>query len=151
VGTQPDIAYAVNLLARFLVKPRVAHWKGVKHLIAYLADSRAIHLNLYPNKKPKALRCYADASWGGELAISMYGLLITFLGCPVLWASQRFATVASSTCQAEYMALGIGTCQVLWVQHLLKDILRKPFTGHLHCDNQAAAKVSTDNSLNKRV
>jgi hypothetical protein len=151
VGTRPDIAYSVNLLVRFLAKPGVKHWKGVKHLIAYLADLRAIHLNLYPRQQQKALKCFCDASWGGELARSTYGLLITFFGCPVLWASRRFATVAASTCQAEYMALGIGTRQVLWVRHLLRDILRQDFTGHLHCDNQAAVKVSTDDSANKRV
>jgi hypothetical protein len=49
------------------------------------------------------------------------------------------------------MALGIGTRQVLWVRHLLTDILKKDFTGHLHCDNQAAIRVSTDDSANKRV
>jgi hypothetical protein len=151
VGTRPDIAYSVNLLARFSAKPGVKHWKGVTYLIAYLANSRSIHLNLYPGKQQKALKCFCDTSWGGELARSTYGILITFFGCLVLWASRRFATVAASTCQAEYMALGIGTRQVLWVRHLLRDILKQEYTGHLHCNNQAAVRVSTDDSANKRV
>jgi hypothetical protein len=49
------------------------------------------------------------------------------------------------------MALGVGTRQVLWVRHLLTDILKQSFTGTLHCDNQAAIRVSTDDSANKRV
>ncbi|POV96038.1 hypothetical protein PSTT_15876 [Puccinia striiformis] len=151
VGTRPDIAYSVNLLARFAAKPGANHWKGVKHLIAYLADSADLYLNLFPTVTEKPLKCFCDASWGGELAKSTYGVLVTFFGCPVLWTSRRFATVASSTCQAEYMALGIGTRQVLWVRHLLTDILKKEFTGLLHCDNQAAIRVSTDDSANKRV
>ncbi|PLW36223.1 hypothetical protein PCANC_20397 [Puccinia coronata f. sp. avenae] len=151
VGTQPEIAYAVNILARFSAKPGINHWKGVQHLINYLANSRLLHLNLYPRQQEKALKCFCDASWGGKLARSTYGILITFFGCPVLWASRRFATVAASTCQAEYMALGIGTRQVLWVRHLLQDILKRKYTGHLHCDNQAAVHVSTDDSANKRV
>jgi hypothetical protein len=151
VGTRPDIAYSVNVLARFSAKPGVNHWKGVRHLINYLASSRMLHLNLYPQAQDKALKCFCNASCGGELAWSTYGILITFFGCPVLWASRRFATVAASTCQAEYMALGIGTRQVLWVRHLLQDILKQQFTGHLHCDNQAAVRVSTDDSANKRV
>ncbi|POV94139.1 hypothetical protein PSHT_16406 [Puccinia striiformis] len=141
VGTRPDIAYSVNLLARFAAKPGANHWKGVKHLIAYLADSADLYLNLFPTVTEKPLKCFCDASWGGELAKSTYGVLVTFFGCPVLWTSRRFATVASSTCQAEYMALGIGTRQVLW----------KEFTGLLHCDNQAAIRVSTDDSANKRA
>ncbi|KAI7947795.1 hypothetical protein MJO28_009703 [Puccinia striiformis f. sp. tritici] len=151
VGTRPDIAYSVNLLARFAAKPGVNHWKGVRHLIAYLANSKDLFLNLFPTVTEKPLKCFCDASWGGELAKSTYGILVSFYGCPVLWTSRRFATVAASTCQAEYMALGIGTRQVLWVRHLLADILKQDFTGLLHCDNQAAIRVSVDDSANKRV
>ena len=31
--TRPDIALAVNLLARFSVKPTKRHWNGVKHIL----------------------------------------------------------------------------------------------------------------------
>jgi hypothetical protein len=136
VGSRPDIAFAVNLLARSSAQPGTNHWKGVKHLIRYLADTQNLYLNLFPNDLPKPLKCYCDASWGGEFAKSTYGVVVTFFGCPVLWTSRRFTTIASSTCQAEYMALEVGTRQVLWVQHL---------------DNQAAIRVSTDDSANKRV
>jgi hypothetical protein len=44
-----------------------------------------------------------------------------------------------------------GTRQILWVRHLLSDVLKQEFTGLLHCDNQAAIKVSTDDLANKRV
>jgi hypothetical protein len=151
VGSRPDIAFAVNLLARFSAQPGTNHWKGVKHLIGYLADSRDLYLNLFPDDLPKPLKCFCDASWGGKFAKSTYGIVVTFFGCPVLWTSRRFATIAASTCQAEYMALGVGTRQVLWVRHLLTDILKHSFTGLLHCDNQAAIRVSTDDSANKRV
>lgn len=59
--------------------------------------------------------------------------------------------MAASTCEAEYMALGIATRQVLWVQHLLKDIVCKDFCGKLYCDNQSAVKIGTDNSSSKRA
>jgi hypothetical protein len=151
VGSPPDIAYAVNTLSCFSAKPGTKHWKGIKHLIAYIADSKDLHLNLYPDNAVKPLKCFCDTSWGGEFAKSTYGILVTFFGCPVMWTSCCFPATASSTCQAEYMALGIGTRQVLWVRHLLTDILRKSFTGLLHCDNQAAIRVSADDLANKRV
>ncbi|KAI7951257.1 hypothetical protein MJO28_006941 [Puccinia striiformis f. sp. tritici] len=115
VGTQPDMAYSVSLLVRFAAKPGTNHWRGVECLIAYLADSADITLNIFPT--------------GGELAKSTYGILMTFYGCLVLWTSRCFATMAVLTCQAKYMALGIGTRQVLW----------------------AAMCVSTDDLANKRV
>ncbi|POW09590.1 hypothetical protein PSHT_09061 [Puccinia striiformis] len=151
VGTRPDICFAVNYLARFAAKPGVLHWKGVQHLINYLADSRELRLSLFPSADLQPLKAFADASWGGEFSRSSYGVLITFLNCPVLWVSRRQQSVASSTCHAEYMALGVATRQALWVRHLLRDVLKRDYVGHLFCDNQAAIKVSTDDASNKRT
>ena len=47
VGTRPDICYAVNYLARFAEKPGVNHWKGVNHLVNYVAGSRDLCLTLF--------------------------------------------------------------------------------------------------------
>jgi hypothetical protein len=49
------------------------------------------------------------------------------------------------------MALGSVTRHTLWVRHLLQDILNKNHIGLLHCNNQAAIKVSKDNLANKRT
>jgi hypothetical protein len=127
------------------------HWKGLKHLINYLAGSRKLRLNLYPRPDNTPLKYFADASWGGEFARSTYGVFITFLGAPILWISRKQLAVAASTCHAEYMALGTATRQTLWVRHLLKDVLRKDFVGHLFCDNDSAVHVAIDNSSKKRT
>ena len=34
--TRPDIAFFVNLLARFSSEPTRRHWNGVKHIFRYL-------------------------------------------------------------------------------------------------------------------
>jgi hypothetical protein len=34
--TQPDLAYAVGMLARFMAKPRQEHWTRVKGVLQYL-------------------------------------------------------------------------------------------------------------------
>jgi hypothetical protein len=49
------------------------------------------------------------------------------------------------------MALGSATRHNLWVRHLLKDILNIDFIGVVHCNNQAAVRVSTDDSSNKQT
>jgi hypothetical protein len=151
VGTRPDICFAVNYLARFAARPGPIHWKGVKHLINYLAGSRQLQLKLFPHDDSTPLKAFADASWGGEFARSTYGVFITFMNAPILWISRRQLSVAASTCHAEYMALGTATRQTLWVRHLLKDVLGTDFIGHLFCDNQSAVHVATDDSSNKRT
>lgn len=58
--------------------------------------------------------------------------------------------MASSTCHAELMALGIGTRHAKWIRHLLKDMTGESYVIHLKCDNQSTIHVSTDDSSNKR-
>jgi hypothetical protein len=151
VGTRPDICFAVNHLARFEAKPGPLHWKGLKHLINYLAGSRTLCLNPFPTLENTPLKSFADAYWGGDFARLTYGVFITFLKAPILWISRRQLAVVASTFHAEYMALGTATCQTLWVRHLLKDVLKKDFVGNLFCDNQLVVHVAIDDSSNKRT
>jgi hypothetical protein len=72
-------------------------------------------------------------------------------GCPISWTSKRLATVAALTAHAEYMALGHGTRTVLWIRELLRDMTGKEITGELFCDNQAAVKICSNDTSNKRT
>jgi len=43
-GTRPDIAFAVNLLARFSSVPTKRHWNGIKQIFRYLRGTQDIGL-----------------------------------------------------------------------------------------------------------
>ena len=49
--TRPDIAFSVNLLARYSSTPILRHWNGVKHLLRYLRGTSDI--GLFYSKVPK--------------------------------------------------------------------------------------------------
>ncbi|KAI7965291.1 hypothetical protein MJO29_003389 [Puccinia striiformis f. sp. tritici] len=151
VGTRPDLAYAVNYLARFSACPTPDHWKALRHIVNYIANTRDRFLTIHPVETSHPLKCYSDAGWGGEFQRSSYGIFLTFYDVPILWIARRLHTVAASTCHAEYMALGMATRQMLWVRELIKDVLGFEFTGQLICDNEAAIKVGKDDSSNKRT
>jgi hypothetical protein len=88
VGTRPDISFAVNYFAGFLAKPSVTYWKGLRHLVNYIASTTDLSLCLYPQRHPQtSLLTYCDASWGGEFSRSSYGVLFKFMDCPILWVS----------------------------------------------------------------
>ena len=48
-NTRPDIAFAVNLLARFSSTPTKRHWNGVKHIFRYLRETHDMGL-FYSNE-----------------------------------------------------------------------------------------------------
>jgi hypothetical protein len=68
VGTRPDIAFAVNYLARFSGKTSVTHWKGLRHLVNYVAGTTDLSLCLYPQKQETPLLTYCNALWGEEFS-----------------------------------------------------------------------------------
>lgn len=58
--------------------------------------------------------------------------------------------MATSTCHAEYMALGVTGREAIWIQNLLIDIFGTEFRTTIHCDNTAAIKVANNLHLTKR-
>jgi hypothetical protein len=68
-----------------------------------------------------------------------------------MWVLQCLVTVASSTCQAKYMALGHATRHSLWIRNLLCDILGVTFAVCIFCDNQSAVKIVCKDASNKRT
>ena len=58
--TRPDIAFSVNLLARFSFAPTRRHWNGVKHILRYLRGT--IDLGLFYSKE-STLKGYADSGY----------------------------------------------------------------------------------------
>ena len=113
-ATQPDLSYAVGLLARFQNKPGPAHWKALSHVMQYVNGTLdyCITYRQGINIKPMG---FVDSDYGGDLDTrrSTGGYVFTMAGGAVLWSSKRQPTVALSTTEAEYMALTCSTQQAL--------------------------------------
>ena len=48
--TRPDIAFSINLLARFSCVPTRRHWNGVKHILRYLSGTTDFGLFIQRNQ-----------------------------------------------------------------------------------------------------
>ena len=60
--TRPDIALAVNLLARFSAKPTKRHWNGVKHILRFLKGTEDLEL-FYKVGEDSDIKGYVDACY----------------------------------------------------------------------------------------
>lgn len=77
---------------------------------------------------------------------SATGLIILPLGTPILWASKRQSIVATSTMQAELIALHQGTLELTYIRNILIE-LGLPQAGSptaIFCDNQPALKFTAN-------
>ncbi|MBW0523566.1 hypothetical protein O181_063281 [Austropuccinia psidii MF-1] len=149
-GTRLDISYAMNYLAQFLMGTDATHWEAIKHLIGYLKKTSKISLKISAHGEHNDLECYVDANWGGEGNQSTHGFLIMHGGNPILWQSKCQATVASSTAQAEYIALFFAAKECIWLYNMCQELL------DTHCpqlllDNKTAIGITMDSVSRKQT
>lgn len=99
----------------------------MKHLLRYLILTKSHGVMFLYGDVNWRLEVYCNTNWGGEGSRSTHGYFIFLFGCPIGWASRRQSCVATSTCHAEYMALGTATREVMWVINLMHDLVKERF------------------------
>lgn len=141
IGTRPDIAYAVSLLARFMSAPTVVHFQAAKGVLRYLAATADYTLSF--GGTDLSLYGYSDADFAADVDTrrSVTGYVFTLGGGAISWSSKRQATVAASTTEAEYVAASSTVKEALWLRNLLADMGAACSTVMLKGDNQAALKL----------
>ena len=96
--TEPDIAYAVSVVSRFMLLPQVQHMTIVMRILRYLkgTSSRGI---------------FFKANWHLDLG----GNLVT-------WNSNKQKVVVLSSTEAEFKGIAKGVIEILWVRKLLREL-----------------------------
>ncbi|MBW0531300.1 hypothetical protein O181_071015 [Austropuccinia psidii MF-1] len=147
-GTRPDLAFAVNQLARHSTCPLEKHWQSLDYLMGYFLKTCDMALNIKPSCL--SLELWVDASWGGSLEWSQSGFVLKLGNCPIHWAYKKQNIVALSTCAAEYVALSDATQYLVQAIHHLNFFDFK-FNSRILCDNEAAIGISNDALSQKRT
>eukprot|EP00731_Ephydatia_muelleri_P018948 Em0011g988a len=127
IATRPDIAQAVGAVSKFNSCPTETHLTGVKHILRYLKGT--INLGLkFEKTADSSIIGFSDADWAGDLdnRHSTSGNLFVMSGGAISWLSKKQPVVALSTTEAEYVALGAATQEVVWLRRLLSDIKASP-------------------------
>ena len=151
VRTRPDIAYAVNNVARFCSKPTKEHWVAVKRVFRYLRGTTQLGL-LYTKKVESDLLIgYSDADWGGDCNDykSTSGYLFQIGSTAITWKSKKQSCIALSTAEAEYMALSSAAQEAIWLRELSSDLGNPQ---HLIMeDNQSAISIARNPQFHGRT
>lgn len=151
--TRPDIAYSVHILSQFMNQPTTVHMQSAKRLLRYLAGSTSQGI-LLASSSAATLTAYCDSDWAScpISRKSTTGYCILLGESPVSWKSKKQNVVARSSAEAEYRAMALTTCEVLWLTTLLKDLgIKNLPTATLKCDNQAALAIAANPVLHERT
>jgi hypothetical protein len=150
--TRPDVSYTASLLARYTNNPTEAHWEMALRATSYLAHSRTLGLELGGPKSP--LEGWVDADWAGchDTRRSTTGYVFKINGSAITWSSKRQQTVASSTVEAEYIAMAEAAREAIWLRNLLRELgFKSLLTTKLHVDNQGALRLALNPSTHQRT
>ena len=124
VMSRPDIINPVRAVSRHSNSPAERHWKAVLQIIGYLLGTKDLSLTF---------------EWGSGLEISVFadenyakkaddrrfvsGVAVTVGKSSVSWFSSSQKIVTISTTEAEYVALGDGVKEALFVKGVLSFII----------------------------
>nr|ACY01923.1 hypothetical protein [Beta vulgaris] len=122
-NTRLDIAFSVNLLARYINAPTKRHWNGVRHLLRYLRGTQDLGL-FYQSRPNASLIGYADAGYlsDPQKAKSQSGYLFTYGGTAISWKSTKQTLTATSSNHAELIALYEAGRECVWLRSMIKNI-----------------------------
>jgi hypothetical protein len=140
--TKPDIAHAVGMLARFAQHPTMQHWAAAKGVLRYLKGTQSLGL-LYDDPKCVFPHGFSDADYGGDRDCkkSTSGYVFLLGGAAVAWLSKRQGPVATSTCEAEFIAGAATVKEALFLSKLFADIRKVWRAVNIRLDNQSALVI----------
>ena len=151
--TRPDIAHAVHVVSQFVTAPTSVHWGAVLRILRYLRGTQFQNL-LFPSTSSLELRAYSDADWDGDRndRKSTTGFCV-FLGDSLIsWKSKKQDVVSRSSTEAEYRAMAVTTCEIIWLRWLLADMgVHISMPTPLHCDNKSAVQIAKNSVFHERT
>ena len=99
---------------------------------------------LYENIGHTQVVRYSDTDWAGSSTDrrSTSGYCVFIGGNLISWKSKKHDVVTRSSVEAEYRAMTLATCELIWLKHLLQELrFGKDEQMKLICDNQAALHI----------
>ena len=131
VSCRPDIALAVNQVARCMQRPTKLHWLAAKRILRYLFST--VDYCLIFKQHPEfqtttsTLHGYSDSDYGGvtdskNRRRSVSGNLIYLDGNLIHWSARVQRTPTLSVCESELISAVELAQDCMFIKNILKDM-----------------------------
>ena len=117
--------WIVNVLSSFMDKPTIEHWQAGKRVLRYLQYSKNQKI-LFPKWDNLISFGETDADWSSDLgdrrSTTGYFFKLGLSGGAISWQVKKQATVALSSCEAEYQGLAAATQEAVFLRNLTSEM-----------------------------
>lgn len=152
VVTRPDIAFAVGIVSRFMSSPLPCHVTAVKRIFKYL-NATSAHGLTYSKDMGYKVVGFCDADYANcpvdRRSVGAYTFLCA--GSAVSWSSKKQTCIATSTTDAEYMALSQAAREASWLSRLAAELQIDIGIITISCDNSGAVALSSNPAIHQRT
>ena len=152
---RPDIACAVRAVARFCENPRPAHKKAVMKILQYLLHTKEWRITYVRQGCRLCMKAYTDSDFGACLDTrpSVSGAVLMLAKGAISWHSRMQEVTASSTSEAEYVALSEVVKEVLFLRQVEEFMEPSMMVGAVNVfeDNEGAIKLVTNKHASRRT
>ena len=145
---RPDVRYAVQRLCIKASKPTEQDQRAAIRIIQYLLGSACEGVTL--NSWSDTVDVFTDA---GEEVLedkATSGILVMSGNSPISWTSRKQDVTTLSSTEAEYIALGSGAQDAMWLRKIL-EFLEVPTVPRVWTDNRGASTLSYNPDFHKRT
>ena len=157
--TRPDLCVALGISAQFakLGRHGPAHYRALRNIMRHCKTTKHFGL-LYSStgkhfREPWEVSGHVDSDWAAWKASrrSRTGYLIYLNKCLIAFGSKLQSAVATSSAEAEYMALALITKILLWLINMIEAIpgqfIRKPIK--VYEDNKPCINLANNHAASK--
>ena len=121
--THSNIAFSVNLLARYNSTPTRRHWNGIKHILRYLRGTTDMSL-FYLRESKQQLLGYADVGYLSDphKGRSQIGYVFNYNGTAISWRFVKQAMVTTLSNHLEILAIHEASRECIWLRSMIQHI-----------------------------
>jgi len=122
--TRPDILNAVRAVSRFSHNPKHKHWKAARGILEYLNATSSYGVT-FQRGSGLELVVYADAAYAPKETKrkSVSGGAVMCGGAAIQWISRAQKCTTLSSSEAEYVAMGEGFKEALFLRSVWRFLL----------------------------
>jgi hypothetical protein len=142
--TRSDIAFVTSYLSQFNLNHTVEHWHAVKRVLRYLKGTN--EMSLVYQKSSDGLVGYTDADCANDATDrkTFTGYVFKFANSAVSWESHKQSTIALSSKEIEYMALGEACKEEIHLKRVMSELLGNVGPITIFNDSQSAQSIATN-------